>query len=55
MSIASASATVTGLIILGVTYATLNLWLSVGGDIIDITAWGMLVGLSIKNRGINGF
>jgi hypothetical protein len=50
MSIASCSMTFSALIILGVTYATLGLLLAVCGNLLDLAAWGSLLGLSIIHR-----
>jgi hypothetical protein len=49
MNISSGTATLAALGILWAIYATLGLWLAVCGDGIDIAAWGLLVGISIKN------
>ena len=46
----SCTATLIALGILAATYATLNLWLAVVGDAIDVAAWGLLLGFSIKNK-----
>ena len=50
MNVVSGTTTLAALMILGMIYGTLGLWLAVCGDGIDICAWMAVVGLSIRNK-----
>jgi hypothetical protein len=48
MNLVTCGITLIWLAIFGVTYATLNFWFAVFGDMINVTAWGLLLVLSIR-------
>ena len=50
LNLTSASLTVVALMMINYTYVSLGLWYSVMANIVDVAAWGLIVGFSISNR-----